>query len=64
MLSDLVEKNSHPSLIKRLQSNGWDHPMVRHLMVEYYATGAYGPDWDQPSTEDLLDIASEYTKNK
>lgn len=63
LLSDLIERNSHPSLIKRLQSNGWDHPMVRHLMIDYYATGAYGAGWDQPSTEDLLDIASEYTKN-
>lgn len=62
LIAELVAKNAHPSLIKRLQSNGWDHPMVRHLMVDYYATGAHGVGWDQPSTEELLDIASESVK--
>jgi hypothetical protein len=62
LIAELVAKNAHPSLIKRLQSNGWDHPMVRHLMVDYYATGAHGEGWDQPSTEELLDIASESIK--
>lgn len=62
LIAELIAKNAHPSLIKRLQSNGWDHPMVRHLMVDYYATGAYGEGWDQPSTEELLDIASEAIK--
>ena len=28
-------------------------------MIDYYATGSHGEGWDKPSTEDLLDIASE-----
>ena len=59
LITELVAKNAHPSLVKRLKSNGWDHPMVRHLMIDYYATGSHGEGWDQPSTEHLLDIASE-----
>ena len=59
LITELVAKNAHPSLVKRLKSNGWDHPMVRHLMIDYYATGLHGEGWDKPSTEDLLDIASE-----
>lgn len=59
LISQLVAKNAHPSVIKRLQTNGWDHPLVRHLMIDYFAAGSLGEGWDQPSTEDLLDIASE-----
>ncbi len=55
----MEERNAHPSLIKRLQANGWDHPLVRHLMVEFYARAALGEAWDKPTTDDLLDIASE-----
>ncbi|MES2946930.1 MAG: hypothetical protein V4858_00150 [Pseudomonadota bacterium] len=59
LLREMEERHAHPSLIKRLQTNGWDHPLVRHLMVEFYARAALGEDWDKPTTEDLLDIASE-----
>lgn len=62
LVAELISKNAHPSLIKRLQSNGWDHPMVRHLMIDYYAKGTFGEGWDQPSTDELLDIASEVVK--
>ena len=58
---ELEVKQSHPSVIKRLQSNGWTHPMVRHLMIDFYAKAVIGDDWDKPSTEALLDIASETT---
>ena len=59
LASELQAKAAHPSLIKRLQSNGWDHPIVRHLMIDFYARAVIGEDWDKPSTEALLDIASE-----
>lgn len=57
----LAVKEAHPSVIKRLQSNGWDHPLVRHLMIDFYAKAAIGDDWDKPSPEELLEIASEET---
>lgn len=59
LFNEMEERSAHPSLIKRLHANGWDHPLVRHLMVDFYAKAALGEDWDKPSTEEILDIASE-----
>lgn len=59
LVRELQAKESHPSVIKRLQANGWGHPIVRHLMINFYARAVIGEDWDKPTTEALLDIASE-----
>lgn len=59
LLEEMEARNVHPSLIKRLQASGWGHQLVRHLMIDFYAKAALGEDWDKPSTEELLDIASE-----
>ena len=59
LLEDLEQSNAHPSLIKRLQTSGWNHPLVKHLMINFYAKAALGEDWDKASSEDLLEIASE-----
>jgi plasmid replication initiation protein len=59
LLHEMEMRNAHPSVIKRLKANGWDHPLVRHLMIDFYAKAALREDWDKPSTEELLDIASE-----
>ena len=59
LLETLEQSNAHPSLIKRLQSSGWNHPLVKHLMINFYAKAALGDDWDKASSEDLLEIASE-----
>jgi len=32
--------------------------MVRHEMVSFYATGAYGPNWNKPTDKQLLAIAA------
>ncbi len=59
LAAELEANQAHPSLIKRLQSHGWDHQMVRHLVIDSYARAAIGDDWDSPPIEELLDIASE-----
>lgn len=59
LLETLEQANAHPSLIKRLQSSGWNHPLVKHLMINFYAKAALGEYWDKASSEDLLEIASE-----
>ena len=59
LLHEMEMRNTHPSVIKRLKANGWDHPLVRHLMIDFYAKAALREDWDKPSKEELLDIASE-----
>ncbi|SFQ58910.1 Initiator Replication protein [Variovorax sp. OK605] len=55
----LVRRNAHPAVIQRLAAKGWTHAMVRHEMVSFYATAAYGADWDKPTDRDLLVIATE-----
>ncbi len=59
LLADMQHRGVHPSLRKRLQTSGWQHPMVRHEMLRFYAVGAYGDDWDRPRAEQLLEIAAE-----
>ena len=59
LLNEMETRNAHPSLIKRLQSSGWDHHIVRHLMIDFYARAVIGENWDKPTPEELLDIASE-----
>ena len=59
LLREMEDRKAHPQLVKRLQANGWDHPLVRHLMIDFYARGALGEAWDKPTTDELLDIASE-----
>jgi len=59
LLSDMERRNTHPSIRKRLQTSGWQHPMVRPEMVRFYAAAAHGEGWDKPSAEQLLAIAAE-----
>lgn len=54
----LLQRNAHPAVIQRLVGKGWTHPMVRHEMVSFYATGAYGAGWDKPSDKELLVVAA------
>lgn len=59
LATELVMKSAHPSVIKGLKSKGWDHPLVRHFMIDYYAKAVIGDEWDKPTNDDLLNIASE-----
>jgi hypothetical protein len=59
LLESLTNSGSHPTLIKRLQTSGWQHPMVKRLMIDFVAPTALGDQWDKPSTEDLLTIAAQ-----
>ena len=59
LLQQMQEVKAHPSLIKRMQTSGWDHNLVRHLMIDFFARASLGESWDKPSTEQLLEIASQ-----
>lgn len=59
LLADMEGRNVHPSIRKRLQSSGWEHPLVLPEVLKYFATGALGEDWDRPTTDQLLQIAAE-----
>jgi hypothetical protein len=59
LLEQMASTNAHPSLIKRMQTSGWDHNLVRHLMVDYFAKASLDEAWDKPTTEQLLEVASQ-----
>jgi hypothetical protein len=59
LAAQLRERNAHPSIIKRLTTSGWQHPMVRHEMLKYFGAATFGERWDEPSAEQLLEVAAE-----
>ena len=58
LAEDMALRQVHPSIRKRLQSSGWQHAMVLHEMLRFYARGAIGEHWDQPTPEQLLAVAA------
>lgn len=59
LLQALQARGAHPSIIKRLGTSGWHHPMVRQEMLRFFGDATFGPGWDKPGAEDLLEIATE-----
>jgi hypothetical protein len=59
LLITLQARGAHPSILKRLATSGWQHPMVRQEMLRHYGAATHGDRWDQPSAEQLLAIAAE-----
>jgi len=57
--ADLEARKVHPSIRKRLQVSGWQHAMVLHEMVRFFARATIGDHWDQPSPEQLLEVAAQ-----
>lgn len=57
--AELEARRVHPSVTKRLQASGWQHPLVLQEMLRFYAAGAHGEHWDRPTAEQLLAIAAE-----
>lgn len=59
LLAELARLGRHPSLSKRLQTSGWQHPLVVDEMIRFYAVASHGEHWDKPPAEELLAIAAE-----
>ncbi|MES2716053.1 MAG: replication initiation protein [Pseudomonadota bacterium] len=59
LAEDMAARQVHPSIRKRLQGSGWQHPMVLHEMLRFYARGAIGDHWDQPTPAQLLAVAAQ-----
>ena len=51
----LIEKNSHPSILKRLASHGWKSPLVKGQFLGFFKSG----ESDKPSSQELLEIAAQ-----
>lgn len=59
LTESLQAAHAHPSIVKRLQTSGWQHPMVRHEMLRYFGDATFGQGWDKPTAEQILAIAVE-----
>jgi hypothetical protein len=59
LLSDMETRRVHPSIRKRLQVNGWQHPMVLQEMIRLFAVSCIGDGWDKPTPQQLLEIATQ-----
>jgi len=51
----LNERGAHPSIRKRLETNGWKHPIVIGELIRFFK----GADWDKPTPQELLTIAAQ-----
>lgn len=51
----LDESEAHPSIRRRFEKDGWDHPMVVVELIKLFK----GNDWDKPTDEQLLSIAAQ-----
>jgi hypothetical protein len=58
LAENFFSSGAHPALAATLRDRKWWHPMVRAKMLNFYASGAYGPDWDKPTPEDVLGVAA------
>lgn len=60
LAEDMAGRAVHPSIRKRLRGSGWQHPMVLHEMLRFYARAAVGEHWDQPTPEQLPAVAAQW----
>ena len=51
----LYERGVHPSIRKRLETHGWNHPMVIGELIRFFK----GIDWDKPTPQELLAVAAQ-----
>jgi hypothetical protein len=58
LLEDLTRRKAHASIIKRLQTSGWNHNLVRGEMVKFYGLRSRGERWDEPTAEQMLQVAA------
>jgi hypothetical protein len=57
--ADMQARNVHPSIRKRLQTSGWQHAMVLQEALRFYACATIGEHWDQPTPDQLLEVAAQ-----
>jgi hypothetical protein len=55
----LQTQKGSDAAIARLAKHGWRHLMVESSMLRFHGLTMFGPDWDKPTAEELLQIAAE-----
>jgi len=46
-----------PHFLKRLETSGWQHPMIKDNFIKFLGQEFIGPDWFKPSEDDILAVA-------
>ena len=52
-----LAKSKIPHLLKRFETAGWNHPMIKGTFEKFLGVRLIGPDWFKPSSDDILAIA-------
>lgn len=55
---------SHPQFLKRFDSSGWQHRMLRDVFTKFLGTRLIGAEWDKPTPDDILLIAAELASRR
>jgi hypothetical protein len=53
-----LAEGSQPYFLKRFDTSGWNHAMVRDTFVKFLGLRLIGPDWFKPSSDDILVVAA------
>ncbi|ART61488.1 hypothetical protein CBP36_21210 (plasmid) [Acidovorax carolinensis] len=59
LLNEFRASLSNQPMINRLDSNGWNHRMVRDTFASFLGKTWHGPNWNQPGPDDILALALE-----
>ena len=54
---ELASRNI-PQYLKRLETSGWQHPMIKDSFIKFIGVELIGPDWFKPTEDDILSIAA------
>ena len=54
---ELASRN-FPQYLKRLETSGWQHPMIKDSFIKFIGVELIGPDWFKPTEDDILSIAA------
>lgn len=54
-----LKATSQSQFLKRFESSGWEHRMVRDIFMKFLGIRYLGVDWNKPSPDDILEIAAE-----
>ena len=55
---------SHAQFLKRFDTSGWQHRMLRDVFTKFLGTRIIGPEWDKPTPDHILSIAAELASRR
>lgn len=49
---------NQPHFLRRFDTSGWNHGMIRETFLKFLGMQLIGPDWFKPSADDILAVAA------